>query len=157
MHMSPPIIILIYIIHPSHPQINDIRINRGDNPIQDSLVKESVIRLFNENTTPDTDSTETELTFLKFRLDQNQSCPHTRSRSQSRRTLVVSRHCFSSSDRRWPPTTTLFDANRSQSLAALSGLTEEKNAIFLLVSYQPSHIHLFTELVYLIHPLKGVE
>jgi hypothetical protein len=36
--------------------------NRGDNPIQDSPVKESAIRLFNENTTPDTDSTETELT-----------------------------------------------------------------------------------------------
>jgi hypothetical protein len=33
---------------------------------------------------------------LKFKLDQNQSCPHTRSRSQSRRTIVVS---FSSSDR----------------------------------------------------------
>jgi hypothetical protein len=121
--------------------INDIRKNRGDNPIQDSPVKESVIRLFNENTTPDTDSTETELTLLKFRLDQNQSWPHTRSRSQSRRTLVVSRHCFSSSDRRWPHTTTLFDANRSQSWAALSGLTEEKDAIFLLVSYRPSHIN----------------
>jgi hypothetical protein len=57
-------------------QINDIRKSRGDNPIQDSLVKESAIRLFNENTTPDTDSTESELTLLKFRLDQNQSCPH---------------------------------------------------------------------------------
>jgi hypothetical protein len=78
----------------------DIRKDRGDNPLQDSPVKESAIRLFNENTTPDTDSTETELTLLKFRLDQNQSRPHTRSRSQSRRTLVVSRHCFSSSDRR---------------------------------------------------------
>jgi hypothetical protein len=104
-------------------------------------MKESANRLFNENTTPDTDRTETELTLLKFRLDQNQSCPHTWSRSQSRRTLVVSRHCFSSSDRRWPNTTTLFDANRSQSWAALSGLTEEKDAIFLLVSYRPSHIH----------------
>jgi hypothetical protein len=103
-------------------------------------VKESVICLFNENTTPDTDSTETELTLLKFRLDQNQPCSHTRSRSQSRRTLVVSWHWFSSSDRRWPHTTTLFDANRSQSWAALSGLTEEKDAIFLLVSYRPFHI-----------------
>jgi hypothetical protein len=92
--------------------------------------------------TPDTDSTETELTLLKFRLDQNQSCsPHTRSRSQSRRTLVVSRHCFSSSYRRWPHTTTLFDAKRSQSWAALSGLTEEKDAIFVLVSYRPLHIN----------------
>jgi hypothetical protein len=70
--------------------INDIRKNRGDNLIQDSPVKESAIRLFNENTTPDIDSTETELTLLKFRLDQNQSCPHTRCRSQFRRTLVVS-------------------------------------------------------------------
>jgi hypothetical protein len=120
--------------------INDIHKNRGDNPIQDSPVKESAIRLFNENTTPNTDSTETELTLLKFRLDQNQSFPHTRSRAQSRRTLVVSRHCFSSSDRRWPHTTTLFDANRSQSWAALSGLTKEKEAIFVLVSYRPSHI-----------------
>jgi hypothetical protein len=99
---------------------------RGDNPIQDSPVKESAIRLFNENTTPDTDRTETELTLLKFRLDQNQSCPHTRCRSQFSRTLVVSRHCFFSSDRRRPHITTLFDANRSQSWAALSGLTEEK-------------------------------
>jgi hypothetical protein len=31
-------------------EINDIRKNRGDNPIQDSPVKESAIRLFNENT-----------------------------------------------------------------------------------------------------------
>jgi hypothetical protein len=61
-------------------------------------------------------------------------------RSQFRRTLVVSRHCLSSSDRRWPHITTLFDANRSQSWAALSGLTEEKDAIFLLVFYRPSHI-----------------
>jgi hypothetical protein len=121
--------------------------NRGEDPIQDSPVKESTICLFNENTTPDPDSTETELTLLKFRLDQNQSCPHTSSRSQSRRTLVISRHCFSSSDRRWPHTTTLFDANRSQSWAALSGLREEKDAIFLLVSYRPSH-YFFTELVY---------
>jgi hypothetical protein len=91
--------------------------------------------------TPDTDSTETELTLLKLRLDQNQSCPHTRCRSQFfRRTLVVSKHCFSSSDRRRPHITTLFDADRSQSWAALSGLTEEKDAIFLLVSYWPSHI-----------------
>jgi hypothetical protein len=43
----------------TRPTINDIRKNRGDNPIQDSPVKESAIRLFNENTTPDTDSTET--------------------------------------------------------------------------------------------------
>jgi hypothetical protein len=50
--------------------INDIRKNRGVNPIQDSPVEESAIRLFNENMTPDTDSTETELTLLKFRLDQ---------------------------------------------------------------------------------------
>jgi hypothetical protein len=84
----------------SHLRINDIRKHRGDNLIQDSPVKKSAIRLFNENTTPDIVSTETELTLLKFRLDQNQSCPHTRSRSQSRRILVVSRHCFSSSDRR---------------------------------------------------------
>jgi hypothetical protein len=42
----------------------------GDNPMQDSPVKESAIRPFNENTTPDTDSTETELTLLKFKLDQ---------------------------------------------------------------------------------------
>jgi hypothetical protein len=35
--------------------INDIRKNRGDNPIQDSPVNESAIRLFNENTTPDLD------------------------------------------------------------------------------------------------------
>jgi hypothetical protein len=84
----------------SPSSINDIRKNRGDNPIQDSPLKESAICLFDENTTPNIDSTETELTLLKFRLDQNQSCPHTRSRSQSRRTLVVSRHCFSSSDRR---------------------------------------------------------
>jgi protein-S-isoprenylcysteine O-methyltransferase Ste14 len=69
------------------------------------------------------------------------SRPHTRSRSQSRRTLMVSRHCFSSSDHRWPHTTTLFDANRSQCWAAFSGLTEEKDAIFLLVSYRPSHIN----------------
>jgi hypothetical protein len=61
--------------------INYSRKNRGDNPIQDSPVKESAIHLFNENTTPGTDSTETELTLLKFRLDQNQSCPHARSRS----------------------------------------------------------------------------
>jgi hypothetical protein len=126
----------------SNQTINDICKNRGDNPIQDSPVTESAICLFNENTTPNTDSTEseTELTLLKFRLDQNQSCPHTSSRSQSRRTLVISRHCFSSSDRQWPHTTTLFDANRSKSWAALSGLTEEKDAIFLLVSYRPSHI-----------------
>jgi hypothetical protein len=39
--------------------INDIRKNRGDNPIQDSPVKESAICLYNENTTPDTDFTET--------------------------------------------------------------------------------------------------
>jgi hypothetical protein len=31
--------------------INDIRKNRGDNPIQDPQVKEGAIRLFNENTT----------------------------------------------------------------------------------------------------------
>jgi hypothetical protein len=41
--------------------INDIRKHRGNNPIQDSPVKKSAIRLFNENTTPDTVSTETEL------------------------------------------------------------------------------------------------
>jgi hypothetical protein len=41
--------------------IHDIRKNRGDNPIQDSPVKESAISLFNENTTPDTVRTETEL------------------------------------------------------------------------------------------------
>jgi hypothetical protein len=72
--------------------INDICKNRGDNPLQDSPVKESAIRLFNGNTTPNTDSTETELTLLKFRLDQNQSCPHRWSRAQSGRILVVSRH-----------------------------------------------------------------
>jgi hypothetical protein len=43
-------------------EINDIRKHRGDNPIQDSPVKKSAIRLFNENTTPDTVSPETELT-----------------------------------------------------------------------------------------------
>jgi hypothetical protein len=51
--------------HQSFP-IHDIRKNRGDNPLQDSPVKESVISLFNENTTPDTDSTETELTLLSL-------------------------------------------------------------------------------------------
>jgi hypothetical protein len=93
-------ILLLLLGNVLTPMIGEHRKNRGDNPIQDSPVKESAIRLFNENTTPDTDSTETELTLLKFRLDQNQSCPSTRSRSQSRRTLVVNRHCSSSSDRR---------------------------------------------------------
>jgi hypothetical protein len=48
--------------------IVDIRKDRGDNPQQDSSVKESAIRLLSETRHPaDTDSTETELTLLKFR------------------------------------------------------------------------------------------
>jgi hypothetical protein len=61
--------VCVYVRVKENPAINDIRKHRGDNPIQDSPVKKSAIRLFNENTTPDTVSTETELTLLKFRLD----------------------------------------------------------------------------------------
>jgi hypothetical protein len=47
-------VVICHVVQP----INDIRKIRGDNFIQDSSMAESAIRLLNENTTPDTDSTD---------------------------------------------------------------------------------------------------